>query len=450
MAVESVEAEEIVELIEEERDLRQLISQIKPHDLPYILSRIRREDALRLIHLLPDETVRKALPKLPPEILGRLLSGMDRERVIRLAVDMPADELSDFLDKLPTAFKKRLLRWLPPWKIQEVKPLLAYPPDTAGGLMTNRVPVFYEGSRVGDVIREFTVRLKFDEYDTSNYVYAVDKQERLKGVISSKELLLSPRDKLLREVVYPPPATVRPETDQEEAARIVASYDLLELPVVNGQGRLLGAVTVDDVIDVIVNESTEDLLKLGATSKFTAPYVTARVTELVKKRVFWLIMLCLVEVFVAFIISSFERVLSTTIALAFFIPLISSTGGNSGVQSSTLVIRGLATGELTLRDFLRIIVKESLVSTLIGLILAPFLFFISYVVTFQFTVSLILSIAIVIIIFVVNLVGGILPLFVAKLKIDPATISAPLVTTVADAIGLSIYFVVAMLLLAWV
>jgi magnesium transporter len=275
----------------------------------------------------------------------------------------------------------------------------------------------------------------------------VNPDEKLKGIISSKELLLSPRDKKLREVVMPPLAVVKPATDQEEAAKIVARYDLIELPVVSNDGTLLGAITVDDVIDVIVNESSEDLLKLAATVKVTAPYLAAKITDLVKKRILWLIMLCLVEVVVAFIISSFERVISATIALAFFIPLISSTGGNSGVQTSTLVIRGLATGELSLRDLLRILVKESLVSTLLGLVISPFLFVLSFAVTFQLWVSLILALAIIIIIFVVNLMGGILPLFVAKIGIDPATISAPLVTTVADAIGLTVYFLVAVLVL---
>ncbi|RLI12902.1 MAG: hypothetical protein DRO43_06530 [Candidatus Hecatellales archaeon] len=240
---------------------------------------------------------------------------------------------------------------------------------------------------------------------------------------------------------------VKPGTDQEEAARIVARYDLIELPVVDDKGKLLGAITVDDVIDVIVKESGEDLLKLAATVKVTAPYLAAKITDLVKKRVLWLIMLCLVEVVVAFIISSFEKVISATIALAFFIPLISSTGGNSGVQTSTLVIRGLATGELSLRDLLRILVKESMVSTLLGLVISPFLFALSFAVTFQLWVSIILALAIIIIIFVVNLMGGIMPLFVAKIGIDPATISAPLVTTVADAIGLTIYFLVAVLVL---
>lgn len=442
-----LEAEEIIKSIEADEDLRLLVSKINPQDIPYVLERIPREDRGRLIRLLPDEIAGKILPKLPSEILESVVLEIERERLIKITTSLPADELSDLFNKLPSHWKKKLSKWLPTWKLNEVKPLLAYPPDTAGGLMTNRIPIFFEGLEVDKVIKEFTVRLKFDEYDTSHYIYAVNSDEKLKGIISSKELLLSPRDKKLREVVMPPLAVVKPVTDQEEAAKIVARYDLIELPVVSDDGTLLGAITVDDVIDVIVNESSEDLLKLAATVKVTAPYLAAKITDLVKKRILWLIMLCLVEVVVAFIISSFERVISATIALAFFIPLISSTGGNSGVQTSTLVIRGLATGELSLRDLLRILVKESLVSTLLGLVISPFLFVLSFAVTFQLWVSFILSLAIIIIIFVVNLMGGILPLFVAKIGIDPATISAPLVTTVADAIGLTVYFLVAVLVL---
>ncbi|RLI27349.1 MAG: magnesium transporter [Candidatus Hecatellales archaeon] len=443
-----LEAEEIIERIEADEDLRLLVSRISPEDLPYILERIPREDRGRLIRLLPEEVAGKILPRLPSEILESIIQEIDRERLIKIAVSLPADELSDLLNKLPIHWKKRLSKWLPSWKLEEVKPLLAYPPDTAGGLMTNRIPIFFENLEIDRVVKEFTVRLRFDEYDTSHYIYAVDSKERLKGVIPSRELLLTPRDKKLKEVVTQPRAVVKPATDQEEAARIVARYDLIELPVVDDEGKLLGAITVDDVIDVIVRESSEDLLKLAATVKVTAPYLAAKITDLVKKRVLWLLMLCLVEVVVAFIISCFEKVISATIALAFFIPLISSTGGNSGVQTSTLVIRGLATGELGLRDLLRILVKESLVSTLLGLLISPFLFALSFAVTFQFWVSLVLALAIIIIIFVVNLMGGVLPLFVARIGIDPATISAPLVTTVADAIGLTIYFLVAILILS--
>lgn len=444
----SLEAEEIIKRIEVDEDLKLLVTKINPQDLPYILERTPKEYRGRLIRLLPEEVIGKILSKLPPEILEDIIMQIEKERLIRITTSLPADELSDLLNNLPPNWRKKVLKWLPLWKLDEVKPLLTYPPDTAGGLMTNRIPVFFEELEVDKVIKEFTVRLKFDEYDTSHYIYAVSSDWKLRGVISSKDLLLSPKDKKLRDIVKASLPTVKPTVDQEEVARIIARYDLIELPVVSDDGRLLGVITVDDVIDVIVNESSEDFLKFAATWKVTAPpYLVAKVTDLVKKRVLWLLVLGVIEMFIASIISSFEKVISATIALAFFIPLITDTGGNSGTQTSAMIIRGLATGELGPKDLLRVLVKESIVSTLLGLILSPFYFILSFVITLQPSISLTLAITIIIVIFAVNFIGGTLPLLASKIGIDPATISSPFITTVADGIGLTIYFLVASLLI---
>ena len=437
----------IVKLLKEKRDIKPLLEWIKPQDFIPILERLPKDDRLSLVLSLNDDVIEKFLPKLPAEIVEEVMFGMDRNRFIRIVSNLPADELSDLVEKLSPVNRKRLLWELPDWKLNEIKPLLSYPPDKVGGLMTNRIPVFFEEAEIWKVIREYVTRTKFDEYDTNNYAYAIDKNGKLKGLISIRELLTSPRKLKLKDVVQPPPVTIKPDADEEEAARIVASYDLLELPVVDDDGKLLGAVTVDDVIDVVISESTEDMVKFGGVEKITTPYIMASIFELTKKRVVWLIFLCLIEVIVAGVLSFYGKIISTVVALSFFIPLISSTGGNSGIQASIFIIRGLAVGEVSISDALRVLVKESLTSLFLSLLLSPLTFFLGFLIAKNIWVALTLSISLILIIFTVNIVGSLLPMLAAKVGIDPATISAPLIATIADLVGLLIYFTVATILL---
>mgnify|MGYP000002774333 FL=1 len=437
----------IVKLLKEKRDIKPLLEWIKPQDFIPILERLPKDDRLSLVLSLNDDVIEKFLPKLPAEIVEEVMFGMDRNRFIRIVSNLPADELSDLVEKLSPVNRKRLLWELPDWKLNEIKPLLSYPPDKVGGLMTNRIPVFFEEAEIWKVIREYVTRTKFDEYDTNNYAYAIDKNGKLKGLISIRELLTSPRKLKLKDVVQPPPVTIKPDADEEEAARIVASYDLLELPVVDDDGKLLGAVTVDDVIDVVISESTEDMVKFGGVEKITTPYIMASIFELTKKRVVWLIFLCLIEVIVAGVLSFYGKIISTVVALSFFIPLISSTGGNSGIQASIFIIRGLAVGEVSISDVLRVLVKESLTSLFLSLLLSPLTFFLGFLIAKNIWVALTLSISLILIIFTVNIVGSLLPMLAAKVGIDPATISAPLIATIADLVGLLIYFTVATILL---
>ncbi|RLI01671.1 magnesium transporter [Candidatus Bathyarchaeota archaeon] len=437
----------IVKLLKEKRDIKPLLEWIKPQDFIPILERLPKDDRLSLVLSLNDDVIEKFLPKLPAEIVEEVMFGMDRNRFIRIVSNLPADELSDLVEKLSPINRKRLLWELPDWKLNEIKPLLSYPPDKVGGLMTNRIPVFFEEAEIWKVIREYVTRTKFDEYDTNNYAYAIDKNGKLKGLISIRELLTSPRKLKLKDVVQPPPVTIKPDADEEEAARIVASYDLLELPVVDDDGKLLGAVTVDDVVDVVISESTEDMVKFGGVEKITTPYIMASIFELTKKRVAWLIFLCLIEVIVAGVLSFYGKIISTIVALSFFIPLISSTGGNSGIQASIFIIRGLAVGEVSISDALRVLVKESLTSLFLSLLLSPLTFFLGFLIAKNIWVALTLSISLILIIFTVNIVGSLLPMLAAKVGIDPATISAPLIATIADLVGLLIYFTVATILL---
>lgn len=433
----------------ERRAVKSLLRKVKPQDFPHILERLPKEDRLQLALILPDEVLEGFIAKLPPEVVREVVAGMEKGRLVKIASNLPADELSDLVGKLPSHVKKVLLDELPHHKLSEVEPLLAYPPNTAGGLMTNRIPVFFEEAESGRVIEEFTARSKLNGYDTSHYIYAVDRDGRLVGRVSVNDVLVAPKGKRLKDLGCVVPVVVNAYVDQEEVARIMARYDLLELPVVDGKGVLLGVVTIDDVIDVVVDESAEDLEKFGGLARrVTAPYLTARVAELVKKRAVWLAALCIFQSVTIGIVSRFESILAGVVALAFFMPLLCDVGGNTGSQSSSFVIRALATGDVTIYDALKVLVKESVTSLALGALLSPIIFSLGFLATGALRIAALLSITVVVIVYVASIIGGLLPLLAVKVRVDPASISAPLITTIADIVGLTLYFTMAMLFLS--
>lgn len=434
--------EDAIQFIKERKTAtRDFFQKIRPQDLPLIFERLSKEERLPLLLLLPDEVLVESITKLPQEFIKEIATKIDRNKLIRVASQLPADELSDLINSLPSNLRRTLLQELPYWKVKEVIPLLHYSQDSAGGLMTNRIPIFYKELKVGKVIEKFNILSKLEEYDTNQYIYSVDKTEHLDGVGSVKDILIAPRAKKLKDVIQRTSLTVKPGVDQEDVAKMFARHDLVELPVVDDKRKLLGTITVDDIIDVVIHEGSEDLEKFGGlTTTITAPYLAARVTELVKKRAVWLIFLCLIETITATVLSVFQEILATIIILSFFIPLLIGAGGNVGSQSSAFILRGLATGDVRISDFTRVLVKESAVSALLGLTLTPVAYTIAFIITRNHLVSFTVSFSIIGIIFIASVVGALLPMFAAKLRIDPATVSAPFITTVVDIVGLMLYF----------
>ena len=424
-----------------------VLDRLSPPDVIDILERLSPDERRQFAILLPDSILSEILNKLPQQVLLDVVRVLGTQRLAKIAVDLPSDELADLILKLPPLIRRALLKELPIWKVEEVKPLLLYPPESAGGIMTTRIPVFHLNQSVADAVKEFVIRSKFEEYETSRYVYVVDDEGRLVGIIDVKTFLTAPRDKKLKEIMNRGFIAVNAEMDQEEVVRLVVRYDLDEVPVVDKTGKLLGAISADDLMDVIINEATEDIIMFGGVPKIREPYLTARVMELVRKRAVWLIFLYLTEAITISILSFYERVLATIIALSFFIPLLTDTGGNAGSQSATLVIRSLATGEVRFSDIPRIIVKETLTSLTLGLILSPLAFTLSYLIAHNIMVSIVVSLSIVLVVYVASMIGALLPLIAARIGIDPAVISAPLITTMADSIGLTLYFTLAIMFL---
>ncbi len=452
-----IDVEAMDEAIERVRDfirehrvdkLVEFVRNMNPHDLVDVIERLDGRERRLLLGVIPSSYYVEILHKLPDEVLYEVVVSKGASKIARILSDMQPDEIADILSRLPARLRRRILSLLPPWKIEEVSTILKYPPDSAGGVMTTRIPVFGVDEYVGKVLEEYTVKYQLGLYDKLNYVYVVDSKGRLVGWIEFRSLIASRRDRRLGDIVQPCPAKVHVLSDREEAARLVIKYDLVEIPVVDDGNILLGAITVDDIIDVIVAESTEDILKLGGISESVqGSYLTARVTELVRRRATWLIFLYIMESITVSVIGFFENVLSSVIALSFFIPLLTATGGNAGSQTATLVIRSLATGEAHRYDFLRIIGKELVSSTLLALTIAPVGFGIAYMISHNLLVASIVSLALPVIVVVASLMGVLLPFIAMAIRADPAVISAPLISTVSDITGLTIYFTIASLLL---
>ena len=277
----------------------------------------------------------------------------------------------------------------------------------------------------------------------TNYIYVVDGQGRLVGVTSLKEVLLSDPRTLVSDIMYTKVVSVPVEAHQQEAAKLVSSYDFVALPVTDNTGRLVGVIAVDDILDVIEEEDTEDIHRLGGSLPLDEPYLNSSMFDLIKKRIGWLLVLFMGQGFTGNILKSYEDVLAQVVALTFFIPLLTDTGGNSGSQASTLVIRAMALGEVTLKDLASILWKEVRIGGALGLVMGTVGFTFSWVVGGSQAVALTVGITLVVIMIVSSTIGAVLPLIGSRFGVDPAVLSAPLVTTIVDTTGLIIYFAVA-------
>jgi magnesium transporter len=362
---------------------------------------------------------------------------------------MSADDRVDLLGALPDALSEKLLETLErhdPEAAAEVEELAKWADDSAGGLMTTDYLSVGPGATVADVIEK--IRIEGTKAETVYYVYVLDERERLLGVVSLRDVVLAAPADVVRDVMTENVHAVSPTTDQEEVARTMARYDFSALPVVDAGRKLLGVITVDDVIDVLTEEQTEDVQRLGGVSPMEEGYFQTGFWTLIRKRLFWLCVLFVGEFATGTALRHFDHVIEAVATLSYYVPLLISTGGNSGSQSASLIIRGLAVGEVTSGDFKRVFVRELGQGIVMGLALAGIGgaraalwgdgtgFVITIAVTLVFIVTM------------GCVVGSMLPLLLRKLGLDPATSSAPFIASLVDVLGILLYFSIAKIVLA--
>jgi magnesium transporter len=398
-----------------------------------------------LLQWLPDEEIPALLEELPPVEAARILRTLAEPEAAALLEEMDPDDAADVLENLPSPAMDQILVRMRAEDAAEIRGLAAYPPDSAGGIMTPAFVAVAADATSDQAIS--AIRRLVDEAETVNYVYVVDAERHLLGVLSLYRLLLSPGETPVSELMAPTTVRVRASADQEAAARLLTDRNLLAIPVVDDDDHLLGIITEDDVADVLQAEATEDIERLGGSQPLNLPYRLASVPLLVRKRVIWLLLLFVAAGYTGTVLQNFQGELTDVVALSFFIPLLIGTGGNIGSQTVTLIVRAMALNEVAMRDIAWIVFKEMRVALVLGGVMAVAAFVRAELLGVSADIGVVVALTIIAICVWAATVAAALPLVLRRLRVDPAVVSAPLITTVVDGTGLIIYFEIARLVL---
>lgn len=427
--------------------LRNLLQDLPDHELLDVYYSLDNDQSVRAFLLLDLEQKVYLVSNLSEPEQEWLIGQLPIENLRTIFDEMDPDDLVDVVQAVSPEARDALWKNLSPEAQQETQFLLRFDEDDAAGLMTPRYLAVRPDITVGQTLA--FIRRTGGDVETVYYVYVVDQLKRLAGVVSLRQLLFTDDVIRISEIMERDPVSVRDEIDQEEAAHILEANDLIALPVVDSFNRLLGIITFDDVIDVIREEQTEDVYKMGAMEGSTERYVDASIWKLIRKRVPWLIILLLAGTITTNVLSWFEPITLAATFLIWFVPVITQTGGNSGTQSSTLMIRGLATGEVHFRHLGRVLLKELAIGTIMGIILGVVI--LGRGVFLPPGIEVLPAVAIgASLIFVVvfsTLVGAFAPLLIHRLGADPTVMAGPLMATIIDVAGLTIYFQIARLIL---
>jgi magnesium transporter len=438
---------EVQELIRdrEREGVHGLAERVGPSEWAELVPRLDPEEVAVLIRWLPDEELPELLEELSPTEAARILRTLSEPEAAALLAGMDPDDAADVVEELPPPEVDQILIRMAPEEAAEIRSLAAYPPDTAGGQMTPEFVAVSREAKASEAIN--AIRQLVDEAETVNYVYVLDGERHLLGVLSLYRLLLSPADTAVIELMAPTTVRVLADADQATAARLLTERNLLAIPVVDAEDHLLGIITEDDVADVLEAEATEDIERLGGSQPLNVPYRVSSVPLLVRKRIGWLLLLFVAEAYTGTVLRDFQDELSAVVALSFFIPLLIGTGGNIGSQTVTLIVRAMALNEVTLRDVAWIVLKELRVGLALGAIMAVVAFGRSALLGVGTNIGVVVALTILAICLWSATVAAVLPLLLRRVGIDPAVVSAPLITTLVDGTGLIIYFEIARILL---
>ncbi|MEN9239477.1 MAG: magnesium transporter, partial [Thermostichales cyanobacterium SZTDM-1c_bins_54] len=448
---ETISRSELHELIRTQ--LRALLEQNNLEGAKALLKPIQAPDIAEAIEDLPeamqaiafrllskDEAI-EVYEHLDTSVQQALIEDFKRQDVLDIVDKMSPDDRARLFEELPAKVVTRLLDQLSPEERQATADLLGYRPNTAGRLMTPEYIALKEHWTIAEALDFIRSRAKVSE--TIYYLYVTDAQRRLVGTLSLRDLVVAQPYQTIAEVMTRDVVYVQTDTDQEEAARVIQRYDFLAVPVVDREKRLVGILTVDDALDIVEEETTEDIYTLGGVQADGDNYFQLNLLSAARKRVVWLVVLLFTNTFTSTIIADQEEVLAQVVALAAFIPLLIDTGGNVGAQSSTVVIRGLSTDEISTRQSLWVIGREALAGILLGTMLGAITFVWAVILHGNLGVAAVVALSLLTIACIASVTGAALPFLFKLFKLDPALMSAPFITTVVDVLGVLIYFLVA-------
>ncbi|MDO9567679.1 MAG: magnesium transporter [Candidatus Desulfaltia sp.] len=424
--------------------LLKIVNKAHASDLSMVFHSLSRSNQRKLFGFIKDiEKKGELFSELDEDIFLNLIEGIDLNQVVEILDNMPTDDVADLIGRLPEEKSDTILEKMKKEGSKEVEGLLSYDDDTAGGIMVPDFIALREDVPAGNAI--MSLQKEHMDVEMPFYLYVVDEYGKLTGVCSLRQLVVVKPDTPLKDFMTTDVFAVKTNMDQEEVAKIVAHYDILAVPVVDETNKLVGIVTVDDVIDIIREEATEDILKMaGAGEEFVE---TKSVLKSIRIRLPWLFACCIGGIIASFIISHFQESLSKVAYIAAFIPVIMGMSGNIGIQSSTIVVRGLATGRLNVKDLWAVVFKELTIGLILGMVYGLFIGLVAQVQYSREALAISVALAVICSMSLAALSGSLAPMLFARLNMDPAVATGPFVTTAIDIISVFLYFNIAVTLL---
>jgi len=423
--------------------LSALLAAQHPADIADVIDRLDERERVKVFRLLPPAQAVDVLSETGVDATRELITHLSPSEVGRLLDRMPNDDVAEILGEDIPEQQQALLAVMEPHEATKARSRLKYPPRSAGRLMVERyVRVAPHVSAAETLVQ---LRQIDPNVESINDLFVLDEAEQLLGTVALRDLITAAPHQRLDGLMRHDPMSVAPNTDQEVVARIVAQYNLLTIPVVGDTGRMLGIVTVDDVIDVLIEENTEDVLRFGAVEGGATDesYFDVPIWRAVRRRVGWLLVLFLTSTLTINVLGRFEAALDQVVALSFFIPLLIGTGGNTGAQTVSTMVRGMALGDIRLRDGMRVIAREFGSGLVLGSLLAVVALGFALLLGNSLALAVVVALSIVAVCTWANTIGALVPLLAERVGLDPALVSAPLITTLVDATGLAIYLFIA-------
>ena len=439
---------EIKELIERNKllELCEYLQELNSVDVANQLMDLEDEELVLVFRVLPKDIAAEVFSYLDKDSQQHIVESITDREVTQIVDKLFLDDTVDFIEELPANVVKKVIRNTSPQKRELINQFLQYAQYSAGSIMTIEFVDLKAYMTVKEAINH--TRKTGTTKETLETCFIIDQARHLLGSVTLKDLILSEDDLIIEDIMDTNLISVQTSVDQEEVAHLFKAYDLVTMPVVDKENRLVGMITIDDVVDIIEQENTEDFQKMAAMAPNEEPYLKTPVLSLAKHRIIWLLVLMISATVTGRIIQGFEEVIQSVVILASFIPMLMDTGGNAGSQSSTLIIRGLALGEITTHDYLKVMFKELRVGSVVAIVLSVVnflrIYFIEHV---EFMVGITVCASLFFTVILAKVVGSILPIIAKKLKFDPAIMASPLITTIVDAFALIVYFMLARTLL---
>ena len=440
--------QEILDMAQNKRlvEIKERFCDMNEVDIAGILERLPNPHTLMAFRVMPKEDAAEVFAHMSTDQQQHIIDSITDSEVSDIIDELFLDDLADILEELPSNVVDRVMRNTNADKRERINQLLLYPPNSAGSIMTSEFIDLRQGMSVGEAFGR--IRTLGRDMETIYTCFVIDGERRLEGVVSIRELLLADHDERLAGIMDTNVISTHTLEDQERVAELFSRYDFLNLPVVDSEMRLVGIVTVDDVLDVISREATEDISKMGAVTPSGKSYMRTGVMDIYKSRIPWLLVLMISATLTGFVISAYETALDAHIVLAAFIPMLMDTGGNSGSQSAVIIIRAMSLGEVDYGDYFRILWKEIRVAVLCGVTLAFANFLrIAFATDTDMMVAAAVALTLVGTVLCSKAFGCSLPILARRIGVDPAVMSAPVITTFVDTISLILYFNIASLLL---